>query len=176
MTNKRKKIVVLSGQRTFDSSRLIRQAGIELESRRPTEGTAFSDRDKRDFKTDYNTFLSIPPARNILFPSMYFGCYSALFFLISSHPPLIQTGLICALFMLHDCQQQIRFCRNFLASVVGKVDVFASGEFYCVSSTPFFPCDHIMSYTWSSNISELKHCAKHLMATFNLLQLCGEHL
>ncbi|KAA0198938.1 hypothetical protein FBUS_00628 [Fasciolopsis buskii] len=28
-------------------------------------------------------------------------------------------GLICALFMLHDCQQQIRFCRNFLASVVG---------------------------------------------------------
>ncbi|TPP67881.1 hypothetical protein FGIG_01231 [Fasciola gigantica] len=40
-------------------------------------------------------------------------------------------GLICALFMLHDCQQQVRYCRNFSASVIGedKISVLNSNNF-----------------------------------------------
>lgn len=41
---------MLSGQRPFDRSRLIRRAGITLESGRPNEGSRVGDHEKRDLK------------------------------------------------------------------------------------------------------------------------------
>lgn len=51
--DKQNKDTVLSGQRLLDRSRLIKWAGVELESRRLAEGPRASVRDKLDFKTDY---------------------------------------------------------------------------------------------------------------------------